>query len=163
MNKVYLLIGGNMGNRLQNLHQATDLLNKRPGTVVQCSGIYETAAWGKTDQQAFLNQALLLHTPLDAATLMQELLQIELDMGRKRLEKNGPRLIDIDILFFNNAIIREPDLIIPHPAIQYRRFALAPMAAIAPDLVHPVLQKTISALLKECPDTLAVTKINSDS
>src|SRR5947209_2542206 len=104
MNKVFLMIGGNMGNRLQNLHQATALLADTCGPVVQQSAIYETAAWGKTDQDPFLNQALLLHTTLSAHELIDTILAAEEKMGRRRMEKFGPRVIDIDILFYNDAI-----------------------------------------------------------
>ena len=160
MNNVYLLIGGNMGNRQQNLEQAIAALNNRTGTVVQQSAVYETAAWGKTDQQAFLNQALLLQTVLPADRLMEALLVIEKSMGRVRMEKNGPRIIDIDILFFNDAMIHQPSLTIPHPEIQNRRFALEPMADLAPDLIHPVLHATILELLEVCTDTLPVQKLD---
>jgi 2-amino-4-hydroxy-6-hydroxymethyldihydropteridine diphosphokinase len=158
MNKAYLLIGGNMGNRQQNLGRAVDLLGT-PGTVKRQSGLYETAAWGKTDQPSFLNQAILLETTLTARELLQAVLAIEEKMGRKREEKYGPRIIDIDILFYDSAIISEPGLIIPHPEMQNRRFALQPMQEIAPRLKHPLLKKTITELLKACPDKLEVHKL----
>lgn len=158
MNKAYLLIGGNMGNREQNLGRAVDLLGSA-GKVKVLSGLYETAAWGKTDQPSFLNQAILLETALTARELLQAVLAIEEKMGRKREEKYGPRIIDIDILFYDAAIINEPRLIIPHPEIQNRRFALEPMQEIAPRLKHPLLKKTIAELLKACPDKLEVHKL----
>jgi 2-amino-4-hydroxy-6-hydroxymethyldihydropteridine diphosphokinase len=158
MNKAYLLIGGNMGNREQNLGRAIDLLESA-GKVKLLSGLYETAAWGKTDQPSFLNQAILLETALTARELLQAVLAIEEKMGRKREEKYGPRIIDIDILFYDSAIISEPGLIIPHPEIQNRRFALEPMQEIAPRLKHPLLKKTIAELLKACPDKLEVHKL----
>ena len=158
MNKVYLLIGGNMGDRLQNLRQSIKRLSAC-GTVVQQSAVYETEAWGKTDQEPFLNQALLLQTNLPAQRLIGAILAIEEDMGRSRTEKYGPRIIDIDILFYNDAIIHEPHLTIPHPEIQNRRFALAPMHEIAPHLIHPVLHKTMQQLLEECPDKLGAEKL----
>src|SRR5262245_12095415 len=102
MNKVFLLIGGNMGNRLQNLNQAISLLDATCGPVLQQSGVYETAAWGKTDQPSFLNQVLLLSTNMTAQELIGTILSVEEQMGRKRMEKFGPRIIDIDILFFND-------------------------------------------------------------
>jgi 2-amino-4-hydroxy-6-hydroxymethyldihydropteridine diphosphokinase len=156
MNKVFLLIGGNIGDRLQNLHQAITLLSATCGPVIQQSAVYETAAWGKTDQAAFLNQALVLTTLLRAQELLTTILSVEEEMGRRRMEKFGPRVIDIDILFFNDAVIQEPNLTVPHPQLQNRRFALAPMQEIAPELVHPVLHKTIAQLLVECKDELAV-------
>jgi len=160
MNKVFLLIGGNMGDRLQNLHQAIDLLVETCGPVTQQSAVYETAAWGITDQPAFLNQALALTTVLTAQELITTVLSVEEKMGRHRLEKFGPRIIDIDILFFNDDIMDEPNLTIPHPQLQNRRFVLAPMEEIAPELVHPVLHKTIEQLLQECKDELAVKRLN---
>jgi 2-amino-4-hydroxy-6-hydroxymethyldihydropteridine diphosphokinase len=158
MNKVFLLIGGNIGDRLQNLHQAITGLSAVCGPIIQQSAVYETAAWGKTDQAAFLIQALLLTTSLPAQELITTILSVEEEMGRRRMEKFGPRVIDIDILFFNDEIINEPNLIIPHPQLQNRRFALAPMHEMAPALVHPVLNKTIAQLLAECPDELEVRK-----
>ena len=127
--------------------------------VIRQSSLYETAAWGKTDQAAFLNQALMLETSLDAPTLMKRLLTLEEQMGRVRAERYGARTIDIDILFFNTDIIRLPWLVIPHPEVANRRFALVPMDEIAADYVHPVLQKTIHALLTQCPDKLDVKKL----
>ena len=146
-----------MGNRKQNLGLAVELL-KGLGEVKKLSGLYETAAWGKTDQPAFLNQAVLVDTSLGARELLQEVLAIEEKLGRKRAGKYGPRIIDIDILFYNSAILKEPGLVIPHPEIQNRRFALQPMNEIAGELVHPVFRKTITQLLKECEDELEVTR-----
>ena len=156
MNKVFLLIGGNMGDRLQNLHQAIALLSATCGPVIQQSAVYETAAWGKTDQAAFLNQALLLTTLLTPQELITNILSVEEQMGRRRMEKNGPRVIDIDIIFYNEVVMHEPHLIIPHPQLQNRRFVLVPLVEIAPEFVHPVFHKTIDELLKECKDELGV-------
>jgi 2-amino-4-hydroxy-6-hydroxymethyldihydropteridine diphosphokinase len=156
MNNVYLLIGGNVGNRPENLQRAIITLDQTCGHIVHQSAIYETAAWGKTDQQPFLNQALLLVTRFTASELLQHTLEAEKLLGRIRQERYGPRIIDIDILFFNNDIVREPDLTIPHPEVQNRRFALTPLHELAPELVHPVLGKTIQELLEECKDELEV-------
>lgn len=161
MNKAYLLIGGNVGNRLQNLHQAVTAIDQTCGRVLLQSSVYETAAWGKTDQQAFLNQALLIETTFSAPDLLKGVLEVESRLGRVRKERYGPRVIDIDIIFFNNDIIRLPALTIPHPEVQNRRFALTPLHEIAPSLVHPVFHKTIDRLLQECPDELQVKKLPS--
>jgi 2-amino-4-hydroxy-6-hydroxymethyldihydropteridine diphosphokinase len=156
MNKVFLLIGGNMGDRLQNLHQAITLLSATCGPVIQQSAVYETAAWGKTDQAAFLNQALLLTTELSPQELITTVLSVEEQMGRHRTERFGPRVIDIDIMFYNEDIINEPHLTVPHPQMQNRRFALIPLKELAPLFVHPVLKKTLEELLLECKDELPV-------
>jgi 2-amino-4-hydroxy-6-hydroxymethyldihydropteridine diphosphokinase len=160
MNKVYLLTGGNVGNRQQYLQESARLIEAACGKIITRSAIYETAAWGKTDQAAFLNQALELMTTLNAERLMEQLLKIEQTAGRKRLEKYGPRTIDIDILFFNADIIATILLTVPHPQIAARRFVLEPMNELAPDFVHPVLKKTIAQLLEECPDPLPVKKFS---
>ena len=163
MNKAYLLIGGNVGNRQENLHSANHLLQTSCGEIGLRSHLYETAAWGKTDQPPFLNQALLLLTGLTAQMLLQKILAAESQMGRERAEKYGPRVIDIDILFFNDDIIQKPGLVIPHPEIRNRRFALTPLCEIAPGLVHPVFLKTIEQLLEECPDELEVKKFSTNN
>jgi 2-amino-4-hydroxy-6-hydroxymethyldihydropteridine diphosphokinase len=157
MNKAYLLIGGNVGDTIKTFHEVRELLNIQAGSVVEKSSLYETAPWGKPDQQNFLNQALLILTRLDPRGLIKKILEIEEISGRQRFEKYGPRIIDIDILFFNNSIIDDPEIRIPHPEIQNRRFALVPLAEIAPDLYHPVLKKTITELLSDCPDNLEVS------
>jgi 2-amino-4-hydroxy-6-hydroxymethyldihydropteridine diphosphokinase len=159
MNIAYLLIGGNEGDRLTYLQEATRRIQYPGSRLLQQSSIYETAAWGKTDQAPFLNQALTLETPLDAPTLMKQLLETEEQLGRVRSERYGSRTIDIDMLFFNEDIIQLPWLTVPHPEVARRRFALAPMDEIAPGYIHPVLQKTIHELLVSCPDTLEVKKL----
>lgn len=158
MNRAYLLTGSNLGDRPQNLADARDHINRQCGTIVMASSVYETAPWGKTDQPAFLNQALELYTPLNARQLIRQVLKTERLMGRIREEKYGPRLIDIDILLFNGEVHRYQFLKLPHPEMQNRRFALLPLAEIAPDLLHPVLGKSIKTLLEECPDPLDVKK-----
>ena len=158
MNKAYLLIGGNLGDRERNFTIARGYVEKSCGRVIRSSSLYETAPWGKTDQPSFLNQALEIETELDAAHLIGQVLEIEKLMGRERKEKYGPRVIDIDILLFNDEKYDLPFLKIPHPEMQNRRFALVPLAEVAGDLQHPVFKKTISQLLKECPDKLEVKK-----
>ena len=156
MNKAFLLTGGNLGDRLKNLDQASQLLEKYCGGIIKRSSVYETAAWGKTNQSNFLNQVLEIETALTPELLINEILKIEHLMGRERTEKYGPRSIDIDILFFNQKIINEEGLIIPHPELQNRRFVLIPLAEIAPNLYHPILKKNIVQLLKDCKDDLEV-------
>ena len=163
MNISYLLIGGNHGDRLARLTTAKDRITAAGGLIILASSLYETAPWGKTDQPDFLNQALEVLTTQEAPAWLLTLLGIEEKMGRKRLEKYGPRLIDIDILFFNNSIIRLPQLTVPHPEIQNRRFALAPLEESAPLLIHPVLGRTIRELLAECTDPLTVKRYPDSS
>ena len=159
MNTVYLLIGGNLGNRKENFSRAISLINEQCGSLTKSSSVYETEAWGITDQPSFLNQALEIVTELNARQLMRKILKIEKIMGRIRKEKLGPRVIDIDILLFENEIHDLRFLKIPHPELQNRRFVLVPLAEINPGLQHPVLKKTIAQLLEECPDNLEVKKI----
>jgi 2-amino-4-hydroxy-6-hydroxymethyldihydropteridine diphosphokinase len=158
MNKAFLLTGSNWGDREQHLTTARELINDQCGTIVAESSLYETAAWGKTDQPSFLNQALEVDTTLHARQLIRRILKVEKMMGRVRKEKYGPRLIDIDILLFNNEKHNYPFLKLPHPEMQNRRFALIPLAEMAPEMMHPVLNKTIAQLLRECPDELDVKK-----
>jgi 2-amino-4-hydroxy-6-hydroxymethyldihydropteridine diphosphokinase len=165
MNISYLLIGGNQGDRQVQLAAARAHLEAAAGTIRQASSLYETAPWGKTDQGWFLNQALALETETDPATLLRTVLRIEEEMGRIRSEKYGARQIDIDILFFNDAIVAdeaiagEPGLVIPHPEIPNRRFVLEPLNEIAPGYIHPVLGRSVRELLLACTDPLEVKKI----
>ncbi|HEU4859293.1 MAG TPA: 2-amino-4-hydroxy-6-hydroxymethyldihydropteridine diphosphokinase [Chitinophagaceae bacterium] len=159
MNTAYLLIGGNLGNRKENFSRAISLINEQCGSLTKSSSVYETEAWGITDQPSFLNQALEIVTELNARQLMRKILKIEKIMGRVRKEKLGPRIIDIDILLFENEIHDLRFLKIPHPELQNRRFVLVPLAEINSGLQHPVLRKTIAQLLEECPDNLEVKKI----
>jgi len=159
MNKAYLLTGGNEGDRYLNMQQARANIEHICGQVLQVSSLYETAPWGKTDQPDFLNQVLLIETKWSPQVLLKRILQIEEKGGRIRTEKNAPRTIDIDILFYDHLVIHEPGLSIPHPRIAERRFVLEPLNEISPGYVHPVFQKTIHELLLECTDQLAVKKI----
>ena len=159
MSTAHLLIGGNLGHRKANLLTAISLINEQCGPLTRSSSVYETEAWGKTDQPSFLNLALEISTSLNARQLMRKILKIEKEMGRVRKEKLGPRIIDIDILLYENETHDLRFLKIPHPEMQNRRFVLVPLAEIDPTLQHPVLKKTIAELLEECPDNLEVKKI----
>ena len=162
MNTAYLILGGNKGDRLQNLQKALQLISQKAGIIVETSDIFTTNAWGNTEQPDFLNQALYLQTSLRAVDLLQTLLSIEQELGRVRdQQKWTARIIDIDILFYNTDIITTPALKIPHPFIQERMFVLVPMAQIAPMLVHPVFKKSIQTLLLECTDKLEVIKLQT--
>ena len=158
MNRTYLLLGSNMGDSHQQLQTAIKKIEDNIGTLVRHSGLYATAAWGNTHQPDFLNQVILVETTLSAAETLQQILTIEYKMGRVRTLKNAPRIIDIDILFFNKEIINEMNLAVPHPEIQNRRFVLVPLNEIAPNLKHPLLSKSIHQLLINCPDQLEVKK-----
>lgn len=160
MNKVYLLIGGNLGDREKNLFNAREKISKLAGNIIQKSRIYQTAAWGIRDQPDFLNQVLLITTTFDPQQCLRKILDIEHESGRIRTEKNAARIIDIDILLFNDEIINEPGLSIPHPEIANRRFALAPLNELAPSYIHPQLHSTISELLLKCTDKLDVHIFN---
>lgn len=158
MNTTYLLLGSNMGNSLEQLALARQYISKQTGRLTHSSSLYATAAWGNTNQPDFLNQVLVVETAMTAHETLENILAIENLMGRIRTVKNAPRIIDIDILFFNNDIIHEKHLVVPHPEIQNRRFVLVPLDEIAPALVHPLFHKTVHRLLQECPDPLNVKK-----
>lgn len=159
MNNVFLILGGNLGERKKNLDEAISLLGKKAGNVKRFSSVYETQPWGVKDQPNYFNQVIEMLTDLSAQGLMTELLQIEKKMGRVREKKYGSRTIDIDILFFNDAIINTESLTVPHPRLHERRFVLEPMNEIASELMHPILQKTIAELLTETTDESVVKKL----
>lgn len=159
LNTVFLLLGSNMQDPGLQLSFAKKNIQQKIGNITGQSSVYRTAAWGEKDQPEFLNEALLVQSKLSALEILQQILNIEANMGRIRTEKNAPRLIDIDILFFNDAIIKTKDLIVPHPEISRRRFVLAPLAELAPLFIHPQLYKNIRELLNSCEDVLNVQKI----
>ena len=152
MSRAYLLTGSNMGNRLGYLQFAMQHIIKKAGQVLQYSSVYQTAAWGNTQQDAFLNQVIVIDTALSALALLAILQGIENDTGRTRTEPWAPRTLDIDILFYDNDIIDLPELKVPHPFIAQRKFTLVPLHEIAAQLLHPVLHTNIDALLATCKD-----------
>ncbi len=160
MNIAYLLIGGNIGNRMANLQATREAIAAQAGQLKGISDVYETAAWGMENQPPFLNQALELETALQPKELLDVLLQVEKSLGRERDQKWGPRLIDIDILLYNDDVIAEEGLRIPHPQMPYRRFVLQPLVQIAGDKIHPLLHQSIYEMLLHCPDSLEVNKFN---
>ena len=156
----YLLLGGNLGNREDNLHKAIALIAENIGSVVSISALYETAAWGKTDQPSFLNQAVAVETNFTAIEVLNKALEIEKVLGRVRKDKWGERLIDIDLILYGNEVIDiENKLQVPHPHMQERRFVMAPLAEIAPGIVHPILGKTILDIFENITDKLDAKKL----
>ncbi len=162
MARIFLLTGSNLGNRLTFLKTAQIELQKRVGKLIQASAIYETAAWGVTNQADFLNQVLELETNLLPEEILKINQEIEKEAGRNRKEKWGARELDIDILFYGDLVLNTSELTIPHPQLQNRRFTLLPLAEIAPGLVHPALKKTVAELLKSCPDELEAKVYNEE-
>lgn len=159
MHSVFLLLGSNLGDRHLFLAQAIQHIENDIAPVIKTSSVYETQSWGKTDAPDYLNQVVMLQTGLPAQTILQKILSIENILGRRREEKWGSRTIDIDILFYGDAIIDEPGLHVPHPELHNRRFTLDPLAEIAPGMIHPVLKKNILLLKKELKDNLIVKKL----
>jgi 2-amino-4-hydroxy-6-hydroxymethyldihydropteridine diphosphokinase len=154
---IYLLLGSNLDDREKNLLLAIKKINEQTGTVVKVSSLYSTQPWGVTDQPDFLNQVIEIESLYPPHDLLLQLLRIETEIGRKHVARWGPRVIDIDILFFGNEVDIGPNLVIPHPEMIHRRFTLIPLCEIAPRFVHPQLKKKCEQLLKECVDPSAVT------
>ena len=152
MNEVYLQLGSNIGDRLDNLDQSIKIITERIGNVLENSNVYESTPWGVENQRNFLNQVIFVKSNFDPYTILDLVLQIEKDMGRIRIEKWGERIIDIDILFIDDLIIESENLCIPHEFIAKRKFVLQPMCEIASGFIHPKLNKTISQILEECID-----------
>jgi 2-amino-4-hydroxy-6-hydroxymethyldihydropteridine diphosphokinase len=155
MNVAYLCLGGNIGDREKALTLALLKINETVGNITAQSNIYETEAWGVENQQAYLNQCIEIHTNYKSLELIDILLAIEKELGRERgiSETYLPRTIDIDILFYNQEIIEQPKLLVPHPRLHLRKFVLIPLQEIASNYLHPLLNKTIFNLLSECEDT----------
>jgi 2-amino-4-hydroxy-6-hydroxymethyldihydropteridine diphosphokinase len=150
-------LGSNLGDRRGHLRAAFEEL-KLFGQVIRASSLYETEPVGFTEQGAFLNAAICLETRLPPRALMDELLRIEAGRGRTRGLRNGPRTLDLDLLFYDDAVVEEPGLVLPHPRLHERRFVLVPLCELAPRLLHPVLKRELGGLLREVPDDPAVIR-----
>ena len=159
MEKVYLLLGSNLGDRNYYLKEAFKSIELAIGKVERWSSFYETESWGKTDQPNYINQVLISKTNLEPTEILEKILHIEKELGRERNEKWGSRTIDIDILFYGSEILETEKLTIPHPELHKRRFTLAPLLELNPNFVHPVLSKTIKQLYTCLTDKLFVNKI----
>jgi 2-amino-4-hydroxy-6-hydroxymethyldihydropteridine diphosphokinase len=158
----FLGLGTNLGDREENLKKAIVNISAFAGEVISFSQIYETEPWGFRSEDHFFNMVIQIKTNLKPVDLLKQLLKIEIQMGRARgTEKYSSRIIDIDILLYENEIINKPYLKVPHPMIQERKFVLVPLCDIAPGMIHPVLKKTFASLLKDCRDKSVVKKIKS--
>jgi len=151
-NKIYFQLGSNIGDRIENMNQSIEFISERIGDVLEKSSLYESTPWGVENQRNFLNQVIYVKSIHDPFAILDLALQIEKDMGRVRIEKWGERIIDIDILFYNDDIIESDKLCIPHQFISKRKFVLEPMNELASNFIHPKLNKTIKQLLSDCKD-----------
>jgi len=154
-----LHLGSNVGNRANHIDLAEIMISKRIGDIIDKSKVYETEAWGKTDQDPFYNRAISVLTSRTAEALLEEIYIIESKMGRVRSEKWGPRVIDIDIIFYGQEIINNDHLIIPHSELSNRNFVLTPLMDICPDYNHPIMDKSVTELQAACADQLEVNPI----
>jgi 2-amino-4-hydroxy-6-hydroxymethyldihydropteridine diphosphokinase len=158
--EIYLLLGGNLGNREKNLERACSMVQQMVGPVIKRSSVYETEPWGFTHESCFLNQVLHVTTRLSPEELLRSVNAIEKQFGRKRTpEKYAARTMDIDVLFYNDLVLSDEQMTIPHPRLHERKFTLVPLYEIAPELIHPVFKKTTEQLLKECKDEMKVIPI----
>jgi 2-amino-4-hydroxy-6-hydroxymethyldihydropteridine diphosphokinase len=159
MNRSYLSLGSNQGDRLKYLEKAIILLEEGGGHVTARSAVYETEPWGFASDISFYNQAVELISNQGPWQLLDDIHKIENSCGRTRgAERYVPRTLDIDILLFNSDIINTPELVLPHPGLHLRRFVLVPLAEIASLIIHPVLLKSISELLQFCNDDKRVIR-----
>jgi len=160
MNTIILGLGGNLGNVESTFIKAKKIIEQKVGKITHQSFIYQTQAWGETNQNDFLNQAIVLESELNPFQVLDSCLDIEKKLGRDRINgvKWKERVIDIDILFFNDEIIDTPYLKIPHPYLSQRNFVLIPLLDIIPNYIHPKLKKSIKNIKKECKDNMQIIK-----
>ncbi|SFE63556.1 2-amino-4-hydroxy-6-hydroxymethyldihydropteridine diphosphokinase [Sunxiuqinia elliptica] len=164
MSKLFLLLGGNQGDKRQLFEQALSRIESQLGPILLRSSIYETEPWGFESEALFWNQVVLVQTTLTPHEALTQTQAIEKDLGRVRHDTQyADRLIDLDLLFYDQEVIQTPSLEIPHPRIHERRFVLAPLAQIAPELMHPTFKKEVSELLVECSDPLNVNRLNPEA
>lgn len=156
---VFLGLGSNQGNRKENIQTATALIVRYIGKIAKQSHQYETQPWGNPDQDAFINQVIMVNTTLDPRELLEATTRVERELGRIKKEKWGPRIIDVDILFYGKRIIRDKGLEIPHPELHKRAFVLVPLMEIAPELEHPILKQAIDELYMACEDNSEVVML----
>ena len=158
----FLLLGSNLGDKLENISQAKMLIGQGSGRIITASSLYKTSSWGAAGQPHYYNQAVIIETGLSPKKLLASLLEIEISMGRTRKKKWDNRIIDIDILFYDDLVLNDESLILPHPEIQNRRFALVPLAEIAPDEIHPVTGFSVTEMLKRTKDRGTVIRLDPE-
>jgi len=146
---VYLALGSNLGDRLANLKRTVAALSPQMEVKAK-SHVYETPPWGFADQPKYLNQVIKVNTYLEPEPLLSHIKRLEIALGRKATFRNGPRLIDMDILFYDDLILETPSLVIPHPRLHERGFVLLPLMDIAPDLMHPIKERSVREMLASC-------------
>lgn len=163
MEKLVLILGGNLGDREKLIVEARNSLQQKLGPIISASKIYETAAWGGASEGNYLNQVLVLETDLEPLKILEIIQSIEQALGRERIQKWGNRTMDIDILYLGNQLIDKPQLTVPHPYISARKFVLVPLVEILPDFIHPIHQLSHLHLLQQLHDDLDVLEFNSSS
>ena len=162
MNGIFLLLGSNLGDRAAHIDSAIEAINHYAGRIVRLSALYRSEPWGFGAQPEFYNRLVELDSDRDPESLMRLLLEIERRQGRHRRGKWKARKIDIDILYYGGVVMVVPGLVLPHPEIQNRRFALVPLCELVPEMEHPVLKKSHTELLRDCPDPLGVWLLNQE-